>query len=333
MRAVLLVASVVLGVSLLFVPRAFAETETQLLARLEELKRETRRAGEAFSKAYWELDETEVRLKKTESKLRATRKELKRAKRRLNERADAMYRRDAFDAVGFLIGASDFESFVTRAEHLRRIGQADADVVARVKLLSRRYTNQRTELLSERKERSRKLERLRRRRDQLQGRLRGKEAEFRQVKARLDRVRSGGTIPSGVRAIAGPNGMVFPVVGSYYYANTWGASRSGGRRRHQGTDIMAPRGTPIVAILSGTVRAGTGGLGGRTIWLRADNGWRFYYAHLDAWAVRSGRVRAGQVIGTVGSTGNAVGGAPHLHLEIHPGRGPVNPYPYLRAME
>ena len=100
---------------------------------------------------------------------------------------------------------------------------------------------------------SRRSRRCESERDRLQTRLKAKQADFLRVKAQLDAMRGGPNRPDGQMAVPGPNGMVFPVVGSYYYSNTWGASRSGGRRRHQGTDIMAPRGTPVVAILSGSV--------------------------------------------------------------------------------
>lgn len=122
----------------------------------------------------------------------------------------------------------------------------------------------------------------------------------------------------------------FPVTGPNEYIDSWGFPRSGGRR-HKGTDIMAAKGTPVVAVRDGVVTSRTSGLGGLTVWLTATDGTRYYYAHLDTVAVRTGAVAAGDVLGTVGSTGNASASAPHLHFEIHQ-PGAVNPYPLLRRM-
>jgi peptidoglycan LD-endopeptidase LytH len=132
---------------------------------------------------------------------------------------------------------------------------------------------------------------------------------------------------------------VFPVDGPHSYSNTWGAARSGGRT-HKGTDIMAPEGTAVVACVSGTItrtNPSDTGLGGITIWLRGKNGTSYYYAHLEgiAGGIHAGvSVKIGQLLGWVGDTGNAAGGAYHLHFGLYPSGGAAaNPYATLRAAD
>ncbi|MDH4119745.1 MAG: peptidoglycan DD-metalloendopeptidase family protein [Acidimicrobiia bacterium] len=143
---------------------------------------------------------------------------------------------------------------------------------------------------------------------------------------------NGGGGSSGGGGVGAISGFRCPFPGSSFI-DSWGFPRSGGRR-HKGVDMMGGYGAPIIAAASGTVSVGNGGLGGKTIWL-SGGGYGYYYAHLADWAVSSGQsVSAGDVIGWNGDSGNASGGAPHLHFEIHPGGrggGPVNPYPTVRA--
>ena len=126
-----------------------------------------------------------------------------------------------------------------------------------------------------------------------------------------------------------------PVAGAVSFTDSWGAPRSGGRT-HQGVDMIAARGTPLVAIFSGTIkRISTSSLGGKTLWLRAANGDEFYYAHLDGYgAISVGQsVAEGYVVGYNGSSGNAPEWLPHLHFEFHPGGGiAVNPYPLVKSI-
>ncbi len=123
-----------------------------------------------------------------------------------------------------------------------------------------------------------------------------------------------------------------PVRGVLAFTNDWGQPRSGGRT-HQGNDLFAAMGTPLVAVTDGTITDNSGGLGGTGLDLHGDDGVKYYYAHLSAIEVYSGRVKQGDVIGYVGDTGNAAGGPPHLHFQLHPGEGePVNPYPTLRVL-
>jgi len=125
-------------------------------------------------------------------------------------------------------------------------------------------------------------------------------------------------------------GFICPVGGSSWFQNSWGAPRSGGRL-HKGVDMMGPRGTPLVAVASGIVRKSYGSLGGTIVWLYADHGVNYFYAHLDSYpsGLADGQwVSRGQVIGYMGDTGNPRPGAYHLHFGIYPGGiTAVNPFP------
>ena len=141
----------------------------------------------------------------------------------------------------------------------------------------------------------------------------------------------------------GETGYAFPVFGPSAFVDTFGAARSdvpGGW--HHGDDIFASLGTPVLAVAHGIVfSVGWERAGGRRLWLRDDRGNEFYYAHLSAYsplAVNGAIVRAGDVLGFVGDTGDAEGTPYHLHFEIHPvgllGRGyggAVDPTSYLRS--
>jgi murein DD-endopeptidase MepM/ murein hydrolase activator NlpD len=128
-------------------------------------------------------------------------------------------------------------------------------------------------------------------------------------------------------------GYVFPVLGAVSFTNDWGAPRSD-TGFHQGIDLFATLGAPIVAVHDGTLLAvGWNRLGGHRLWLRDPAGNLFYYAHLSAYALGlhdGSEVHAGQILGFVGNSGDAQGTPYHLHFEIHPqARWAVPPFEYV----
>lgn len=154
------------------------------------------------------------------------------------------------------------------------------------------------------------------------------------------------TSPAGAEVRA----MAFPVEGGARFANDFGASRSGGRS-HKGNDLMAPKLAKVIAVQDGTItRVKTGGRSGNYLVLTDDQGWQYWYLHLNndnpgtddgrnpaRWILAPGlgqgsRVRAGQHIAYNGDSGNAEGSGAHVHFEMHrPGGGVVNPFDSLAA--
>jgi murein DD-endopeptidase MepM/ murein hydrolase activator NlpD len=153
-------------------------------------------------------------------------------------------------------------------------------------------------------------------------------------------------VPPGLQPELTAGGYVFPVYGPLVsFGDSYGAFRGDvAGNWHHGDDIFAPLGAPLLACADGTVfSVGWNDVGGNRLWLRDSQGNEFYYAHLSAFSplAKNGRqVKAGEVVGFVGNTGDAQGTPPHLHFEVHPTSllfmgydGAVDPTSYLRAWQ
>ena len=149
--------------------------------------------------------------------------------------------------------------------------------------------------------------------------------------------------PPDVDAQLTAGGYVFPVYGPSSFSDDFGAPRAT-TGWHHGNDIFATLGAPVLAVADGTLfSVGWNDVGGNRLWVRDQAGNEFYYAHLSAYSslARDGaQVKAGDVVGFVGTTGDAAGTPPHLHFEVHPRQllwmgydGAVDPYPYLLAWQ
>jgi len=168
---------------------------------------------------------------------------------------------------------------------------------------------------------------------------RNDKAFIRRVKNELERL-------SDLKAIYQDKIFPIPAGEEYSYENGYGDERTyGGERSHEGIDIMAEKGVPVVSVCDGTIeKTGWNELGGWRIGIRGKDGIYYYYAHLSRYEgepKEGDKVRKGQVIGYVGDSGYGPIGTtgqflPHLHFGMYSGKGKLkafNPYPFLKAWE
>jgi murein DD-endopeptidase MepM/ murein hydrolase activator NlpD len=300
--------------------------------KLSGLKTRAGRLADALAKTEHDLDDTREEMVKTRAAVRRAEDDMGALQERLKDRVRAAYRMRGVGFFHFLLEARSFSEFNQRMVFLQRQTLNDEGLVLELRKKRHELELHRAELnRHERSLQTRKNEQLAQAR-----RMTITLAEQNRIYQALKTEFTREQLARMFRTLRGVGGYSIPldacpVAGPHNVTNSFGAPRGGGTRRHQGNDIMAPHGAPILAVVSGRItKVGSGGNGGISVYLYGS-GVEFYYAHLSRRSVGPGQsVSAGQTIGANGDTGNARGGAPHLHFEIHPGGGrAIDPYPSL----
>ena len=302
-----------------------------------------------------ELEATRSRLRAARDRLAALRKRYHRSIDVLEQRLVAIYKEDQPDALTVILEADGFGDLLDRYEYLNRIEEQDSSIIARVRSLKAETKDTVAEIEIAKAEIAAKKRELARTRAELEAREAELEAARTQKATALDSVEgnieklegdiegleediqaqlraaaqeqaaAGGpaaTLPAGpVRN--GSSGFIWPVNGPVVspFGMRWG-------RMHEGVDIAVPSGTPIRAASSGSIAlaAPTGGYGNYTC-VNHGGGLSTCYAHQSSFAITSGSVSQGDVIGYVGCTGSCFGD--HLHFEVRVNGAAVDPMGYL----
>jgi peptidoglycan hydrolase CwlO-like protein len=306
------------------------------------------------------------------SKLLSTQRDLDRARERygaiverLNERARQAFMDGPGTGLEFLLGATSFTDLSDRLEFMGVVAQTDADLATDVQNTKNELAARERDLEDLKADQEAVVQRLDAKREELNQALAAAQAIYDEIaakKAEAERyakklskerqrwIQNQFTGGSPHASIAMPPGWagtleVCPVDGPRAFGDGFGAPRyAGGYHLHAGVDVLAPLGTPIRAPFAGTARASQNTLGGLAVYVYGAKGY-VYNAHLSAYSSSSnGPVQAGDVIGYVGSTGDA-GTINHDHFEFHPNAIPaswpvsyygysvignaLNPYPLL----
>jgi murein DD-endopeptidase MepM/ murein hydrolase activator NlpD len=245
------------------------------------------------------------------------------------EAARRLYMSDGSEGLDVLLSADSFADLANHYETMAQIAELDGKALTDLKRVEEQLLDHKEDLTANTEELTRVRSRLEDESALLQERFEEATAEYEKLKERLAAAASAAAAQAG-GVIISPEGMTCPIAAPNSFIDSWGFPRSGGRS-HEGTDMMAASGAPVVAITDGRITfEGYGATAGNWLILSGDDGNSYWYMHNRKNLVSGGRVVAGEQIATVGDTGNAAGGPPHVHFEYHPGGdGPVNPYPLL----
>lgn len=328
-----------------FAPAAFAKTDPikDAKAKVTAAQTEANKAAQRYTEAYEELSRINTELADTQSRLDDTQVQVDELQEKASLTAKDAYIRSSIntseqsysDQVDdkrrqqFLATVSEFND----ASLTTLVGLQEDLSVARDELAALKDERKETvdTLAAQKKELDAKLAAATKAQKDLEAKA-ARDAKAAAAAKKSSSSSSSKTAPGTI--ISTSNGpLVCPVAGATAFTNDWGNSRSGGRS-HKGTDIFSARGTPNVAVVSGSVFFQNEGTGGKSAYV-TGGGNTYYYAHLNDTVGGARTVSKGEVIGHTGNTGNAAGGATHTHFEIRLG-GPngtrVNPYSTLRSI-
>ncbi|MGH2730121.1 MAG: murein hydrolase activator EnvC family protein [Actinomycetota bacterium] len=253
-----------------------------------------------------------------------------RLQKKVIKRAKELYMAGDVETFEALLGAESFSDLSNRAEMLSQVSSQDNSVFIDLHRSVAEQERLRRELSADRVELSDTLDARIALSDNYLDRYEAVEAEYKRLLAQI-RVEEPDYISAPANVPKPSGDMTCPVAGPVSFTSSFGDPRSG--HTHQGNDMMAAYGTPVVAIVSGSITySGYHGSAGNWQILSGNDGNAYYYMHNQQNIITGGSVSVGQQIATVGDTGNAVG-TPHLHFEYHPGGGAaVDPYPLLTSI-
>lgn len=292
-------------------------------SRMRALQRELNRLATRIAVTEAEIHEAEDRERALSLDIRALERRLAALRSSLAERARQAYVLGPGTPMLYLLTATSTEEVASRLSLLDEMNRRDALLAARVVDAEERLTLARDRMTRLRAQLTYARARLRLDRETLRRKLLASREAFAALQAHKREVLWG---ISRIHPFA-----VCPVRGAHAISDSFGiwverSEERGGDHVHQGVDIAAPSGTPIVAPFDGYAVTANNRMGGLAVKVFGQFGY-VYNAHLSRFG-RLGAVSRGDVIGYVGSTGNALG--PHDHFEWHPGNGPaVDPYPFL----
>lgn len=246
--------------------------------------------------------------------------------------ARRIYMSSSSDALEVLLESESFSEIASRGQTLSHLSEMDRTALDELQRAEARLTALELELIRKSESLTATRSRLEDETADLQTRFEEATEEYVELQKKLAaRARARAEAVVGGAAYITSSGMTCPIAAPNSFIDSWGFPRDGGARTHEGTDMMAEMGAPVVAITDGRITySGVGVTAGTWLELEGDDGHTYWYMHNDQNVITSGRVRVGQRIATVGDTGNAAGGPPHVHFEYHPnGGGPINPYELL----